>query len=71
LIHRQYGAEEIDAIGAYCPETDTCYLLPHELSVNRAGVLLRLEPTRNNQQNGVRWARDYEFGATLTSLLGP
>jgi PD-(D/E)XK nuclease superfamily protein len=71
LIHRQYGAEEIDAIGAYCPDTDACYLLPHELSVNRAGVLLRLERTRNNQHTGIRWARDFEFRATLARILGP
>lgn len=70
-IHRSYGAEEIDAIAAYCAETDSCYLLPPELSVDRALVSLRLEPTKNNQSAGVRWARDYEFGATLERLLGP
>jgi hypothetical protein len=38
-------------------------------------VVVRLyaarQPARNNQSSGVRWARDYEFGATLTPLLGP
>jgi hypothetical protein len=29
-----------------------------------------LEPTRNNQAAGIRWARDYELGATLNALLG-
>ena len=71
LIHRTYRPEEIDAIAAYCPDTGRCYLLPHELSVDRAMVQLRLEPTKNNQAAGIRWARDYEFGATLTALLGP
>jgi hypothetical protein len=71
LIHRQYSSDEIDVIGAFCADTDTCYLLPQELSVNRAGVRLRLEAAKNNQQSGIRWARDYEFEATLARILGP
>jgi hypothetical protein len=71
LLHRSYGAGEIDAVAAHCPQTGLCYLLPHELSVDRAAVQLRLAPTRNNQATGVRWARDYEFGVTLRTLLGP
>ena len=71
VIHRQYKPGEIDPIAAFCSETQTCYLLPSELSVNRGAVQLRLEPTRNNQTLGIRWARDFEFGATLTSLSGP
>ena len=71
LIHRYYGPEEIDAIAAFCPDTGLCYLLPHELSVERGAVQLRLEPTKNNQASGIRWARDYEFGARLRVLLGP
>lgn len=71
LIHRCYAADEIDAIAGYCAETDTCYLLPHKLSVNRAAVQLRLRPCRNNQLQGIHWARDYELGATLQRLQGP
>ena len=71
LIHRTYGPNEIDAIAAFCAATGSCYLLPHELSVDRAAVQLRLEPTKNNQAAGIRWARDYEFAARLSLLLGP
>ena len=71
LIYRYYEPDEIDAVAAYCPDTERCYLLPHELSVGRAAVQLRLSPTRNNQATGIQWARDYEFGATLKALLGP
>ena len=70
LIHRMYRPEEIDAIAAFCPDTSCCYLLPHELSVGRAAVQLRLEPTKNNQAAGIRWASDYEFAAKLNTLLG-
>lgn len=71
LIHRVYRPGEIDAVAAYCPAIDRTYLLPLELSVDRANVSLRLEPTRNNQRSGVLWAQDFEFGATLAKLRGP
>jgi len=70
LIHGGYKPGEIDAIAAYCAELDTCYLLPLEMSVNRAAVQLRLAPTRNNQRALIHWAKDYEFGARL-SAYGP
>ena len=34
-------------------------------------INLRLEPAKNNQAKGLRWARDYEFAARLTTFLGP
>jgi PD-(D/E)XK endonuclease len=71
FIPRQYGEGEIDAIAAYCQATESCYLLPEELSVLRTGVQLRLAPSRNNQVAGINWARDFELGATLVRLLGP
>lgn len=71
LIRRVYEPGEIDAIAAYCPEPEGVYLLPSELSVQTAAVQLRIAPTRNNQQRGIKWARDYEFGATLMRLKGP
>jgi hypothetical protein len=71
LIRRPYLAEEIDAIGAYCADLNACYLLPHELSVERATVQLRLAPTNNNHLAGVNWARDFELRATLAKLVGP
>ena len=71
IIHRSYGPDEIDAIAAYCLDTGRCYLLPHELSVNRSLVQLRLAPAKNNQVEGIRWARDHDLGATLSALQGP
>ena len=70
-VHTRYTPDEIDAIAAYCAETKTCFLLPPEMSVYRAGVQLRLAPPLNNQRRGINWARDYEFGATLERLRGP
>ncbi len=70
FIRRPYAAGEIDLIAAYCAELDTCYLLPLSMSVNRTAVQLRLGPTRNNQKRLINWAKNYEFGATL-SAPGP
>jgi PD-(D/E)XK endonuclease len=71
LIHRHYEPGEIDVVAAYCADVDQSYLLPEEMSVARAAVQLRLAPSKNNQQLGIHWARDYEFGATLSRLQGP
>jgi len=71
LIHRAYRPGEIDAIAAYCPDTACCYLLPAELSVGRTGVQLRLGPPKNNQEAGIRWAKDYEIAGRLVALQGP
>jgi hypothetical protein len=68
---RPYLPGEIDAIVGYCAETEGCYYLPAELSVERTAVQLRLAPTRNNQVRRIQWARDFELGATLARLQGP
>jgi PD-(D/E)XK endonuclease len=60
-----YTPAEVDAIGAYSPELNRCYLIPiSEVSGGRA-VHLRLDPTRNNQAQGIRWAADYELEAMI------
>ena len=50
FIHRGYGSDEIDAIAAFCLDTGTCYLLPRELSFDRASfscVLSRAATTNS------------------------
>ena len=71
LIRRQYLAGEIDAIAGYCAEIEGCYLLPPELSIQRAAVQLRLAPTRNNQAAGIKWARDYDSRLHCGRSTGP
>ncbi len=71
-MRRPYTSGEVDAIAAYCPDTDRCYLVPPHLFSGRPSMHLRLLPTRNNQQLRVNWARDYEFGpSTLKPRKGP
>jgi hypothetical protein len=68
---RTYRATEVDLIAAYCPELDRAYLLSAEQFDGRTQVVLRVEPSRNNQRLGVNWADDFEFEARLKALVGP
>jgi hypothetical protein len=65
LLRQYYSAEDIDAYAAYCADVDKCYFLPIDNFANRIAIQLRLGPTRNNQNVGINWAKDYEFAATL------
>lgn len=68
MLTRRYADGEIDAFAAYCQELDRCYFLPFDVFGGRRVVHLRLAPSRNNQQTGIHWAKDWEFDATLTAL---
>jgi hypothetical protein len=70
-IKRSYSSSEIDALAAYCAELDSCFLVPISRIDGRPTVHLRVAPARNNQVRGVNFAEDFEFAATLRSLLGP
>jgi PD-(D/E)XK endonuclease len=65
LLRQYYSPQDIDAYAAYCPDVDRCYFLPIDEFANRIAVQLRLGPTRNNQNLGINWAKNYEFAATL------
>lgn len=67
MIRRTYTREEVDGFAVFCVGTGRCYFL----SADFAGyheVRLRLGPAKNNQRVGVRWAKDYEFAATIGRL---
>jgi hypothetical protein len=69
-IKTTYSAEEIDAIAIYAPDTDRCYLVPIREVEGHGMISLRVGPTGNNQAIHVRWARDYELGASLDRNRG-
>jgi PD-(D/E)XK endonuclease len=51
---------EVEVFLIYCPDTRQIYAVP----VGEAAdgyASLRVDPTRNGQEAGVRWARDYEL----------
>jgi hypothetical protein len=64
-IRTTYTADEIDALAAYAPNTDQCYLMPVSEIEGHATISLRVAPTRNNQAQLVRWAKDYEMESAI------
>jgi hypothetical protein len=51
---------ECEFFAVYCAETKGVYLIPVE-EVGLTQAQLRLTPTVNNQEKGIRWAKDYEL----------
>jgi prevent-host-death family protein len=62
-IRTTYTADEIDAIGAYCDELRSCFLIPIEIAAGKNVIHLRLTPARNGQRAALHWAEKYELGA--------
>ncbi|MGB6985830.1 MAG: group I intron-associated PD-(D/E)XK endonuclease [Candidatus Aquilonibacter sp.] len=57
---------EIDFFGVYCPQVNSCYLVPAS-EVNTHGCL-RIDPPRNGQTKGIRWADSYRLDLRATEL---
>jgi hypothetical protein len=66
-----YTSREIDAFAVYSPETGRCYFLDIAEFAGQSEVRLRLGEARNGQKARIRWAKNYEFGATLGAVPGP
>jgi hypothetical protein len=58
-----FAVDEVDGVGAYCPELDTCFYIPIEDVAGKSVTHLRLSPTRNGQRAGVTMADRYHLGA--------
>jgi hypothetical protein len=68
LTPTQKGAVAEAAITAYSPEIHRCFLIPISEASERRSVHLRLEPTKNNQVQRIKWARDYDFATAIGRL---
>jgi hypothetical protein len=55
----KYRGGEFDFYAVYCPDNEKLYLIP--MLGDLAEGRLRLCPTKNNQQQKVRWASEFEF----------
>jgi hypothetical protein len=51
---------DVELFIVHCPETGGLHAIPIDEATRTQGTL-RLEPTGNGQDKGVRWARDYEL----------
>ena len=68
LLRQYYTADEVDLFAVYSAHDNRTYLIPFEDVPPGAVVQLRLTAARNNQARRIRWARTYEFAATLQRL---
>ena len=59
-LTRSYHGE-IDYFGVYCPDNGAVYLIPFDAAPNRSSAALRVEPSLNGQETGIRHASDYEI----------
>jgi hypothetical protein len=67
-VSTSYTPNEVDVIAAYSPELHRGFLIPISEASGRRAIHLRLEPTRNNQAQRIKWARDYEFAPAIERL---
>jgi PD-(D/E)XK endonuclease len=70
-VSTSYTPTEVDAICAYSPEVKGCFLVPIDEVCDRHAIHLRLDPTKNDQANGIRWADGYELGAMIRQRRRP
>jgi PD-(D/E)XK endonuclease len=63
---RSYARGEIDLFAIYCPENAKIYVW--QFGDNPTQGYLRYSETRNNQQQKIRWAKDYEFEKHIDDL---
>jgi len=55
---RQSYKGQIEHFAVYCPDNDTCYLIPVD-EVSNTEASLRIDLPRNKQKAGIRLASDY------------
>jgi len=60
VVKRDYQGQ-IDYFAVFCPETRQSYLVPIADVTTRYLAVLRVDPPRNNQRVGIRFAADYEI----------
>jgi hypothetical protein len=59
IYFRGYSGQ-VEIFLVHCPETNQIYAVPVD-EVPATDGWLRVDPTRNGQQERIRWARDYEL----------
>jgi PD-(D/E)XK endonuclease len=67
-VRTSYSAAEIDAVAIYSVDLRSCFLVPIREVSGRRAMSLRLDPTGNNQAQGIKWAQDYEFDSRIDAM---
>lgn len=58
---KKYNGKQIDFFAIYEKETKKGYLIPIEEVEGKTSMILRLDPTKNNQKSLVKEAKNYEY----------
>ena len=64
-----YTKNDTDYFFLYCIENNTSYLISIEDVGNIKTLTLRLDKPKNNQNKGVRFAKDYDLHKQLNSIF--
>jgi len=67
-VNSSYSKSEIDAVAVYSLQLRRCFLIPIAEACGMRQIYLRLDTTKNNQAQRVRWARDYDLGLVISSM---
>lgn len=66
--HTPIDRDAIDLVCVYVPESDSCYYFD-PANVDGKSITLRIEPTRNNNEKRITWARDFvEIPSTVRGV---
>jgi hypothetical protein len=57
--HNYHGLAEM--FGVYSPDTEKVYMIAVSETGKGSHMLLRLKPTKNNQEKNIKWAVNYEI----------
>jgi hypothetical protein len=60
---------QIEAFAVYSPQIQKAYFIPIAAVPGPTMARLRVEPTRNGQLHGIRWARDFELTSERMGAL--
>jgi hypothetical protein len=67
-VNTTYDSSEVDAIAAYCPDLDECFLIPIRDVAGRKIAHLRLAPASNNQEVAIKYAASYTLHGAIAQL---
>jgi len=62
VVKRDYQGQ-IDYFAVFCPQTRQSYLIPIADVTTRYLAMLRVDPPRNNQRRGIRFAADFQISS--------
>lgn len=56
-----YSESEVDVLLMYCPCSDKVYWIDSKNFHNKTSITLRFKPCKNNMQNHIHFAKDFEW----------